>query len=652
MTDKMVRRRNILLLALILEFVFMAGLYVVFYFTVLLFLTIYCFIKNIICIGVILYVSSLLDKEQIKIGDILDKDSQNVFIFGGLGLIRYDNQRNIIWVSDLLQELNIHIVGRKLLEWEPLLSPLFEDDGVHTIDIQSRKYEVYNNRDTQMLYLKDVTDLVSLSKDYEDERVCIMYITIDNYEDIIDQADESKNASIQSKTKQVILDWAKENGIIIRQYKTAGFIAICNDRVFHKQVEQKFNILDTFKLVADELGEVMTLSIGIGRGSTILRELDELAYLALSLSHSRGGDQVTIKAHDEPTRFFGGNSENFEKNNKIRARVISQSLVGLLKTADQILIMGHRQTDFDSIGASIGMRAICQAHHKDARIIIDPDSLDDKAREMVLEINDSLEDALLSPEQAEEIVHKDTLLIIVDHHKPSLSITEALYNKVQNVIVIDHHRRGEEFIDRPVLTYLEPSASSTVELVVELIEYQKMEVALSQMEATIMYTGMLIDTNYFKTRVGVRTFQAAASLREKQADVTKAYSYLEDDYQTMQQTLSIKQNTYLFGQDILIGYGSENTFYNATILAKTCNELLNIHNMKAAFVVCRKSKTEIAISARSKKDINVQVIMEKMGGGGHYTMAACQIQEESLVVVINQLEETINEYLDERTNIT
>ncbi|MFV0394308.1 MAG: DHH family phosphoesterase [Coprobacillaceae bacterium] len=652
MTKKMIQIRNVILGLLILEFVAIATIYLLVSTTTVFTLCVYVFIKNSICLGVVIYVAYILDKQQVSVGEVLSKDAENAFIFGGIGLIQYDEQRNITWISDLLQELDIHIIGSKILEWQPLLSSLFEDDDVQIIEIESRKYEVYNNKQTRLLYLKDVTDLLTITKEYEDQQLCVTYISIDNYDESIEHADEQKVASIQSTTRQFILDWAKENGIILRRYKSDGYIAVFNERIYHKQVELKFNVLDNFKEQVESLGEVMTLSIGIGRGSKVLRELDEMAFSALSLAYSRGGDQVTVKSHDEAIRFFGGNTESFEKNNKIRARVIAQSLAGLIKQADNILIMGHKQSDFDSFGASVAMHAICKAYEKPSNIIIDYDSLEEKTSLVAKQLRDNerYKGIFIHPSMVAEINTSRTLLIVVDNHKPSLAIDKSVLEIVKNIVVIDHHRRGEEFIQLPILTYLEPSASSTVELLVELLEYQKVDVYLTELEATIMYTGMLIDTNYFKTRVGARTFQAAAKLRDMQANVSLAQEYLEDDYETMLAKLSIKQNAYPYGEGILIGYGEQGKVYSRGLLAKAGNELMSIQDIKAAFVVGSISKTEIAISARSTKDVNVQVIMEKMGGGGHFSMAACQLQEEQVVVAINQLEEKINEYLDERGN--
>ncbi len=234
-----------------------------------------------------------------SVKEALNNESKNALIFGGIGLIKYDENRNVVWVSDLLHELGIRIVGKKLLEWQPLLAILFEDEDVRTIDINSRRYEVYNSRNNRLLFLKDVTDLTTIEKEYNDQQLCVAYLTIDNYDDSIEYADEQKSVMIETTSRQMIFDWAKDNGIILFRYYLHGFLAVFYERIYRKQVVVHFCILDEFKHKMEYIGAVMSLSMGIGRGSKVLRELDELAFSAISLSYSRGGDQVAVKTLDE-----------------------------------------------------------------------------------------------------------------------------------------------------------------------------------------------------------------------------------------------------------------------------------------------------------------------------------------------------------------
>lgn len=650
MARKIVQIRNFIIILLVAECVLLFGLYLVVGGSMLFAFAIYAFVKNIILFVVLAYLTYQVELNNMSVSEALDIDAKNAFIFGGIGLIQYDETRNVVWTSDLFKELNINIIGVKLLEWQPHLASLFDDEDIKVVDIKGRKFEAYNSKETKLIYLKDMTQFLSLQQDYLDQQVCMAYITIDNYEETLENADEPKMALIQSKSRQIIVDWAYSNGIIIRRFKSGGYLAFFNERIYKKQVENKFAILDTFKEMSRELDEVMTLSIGIGRNSRVLRELDDMASVALNLTYSRGGDQVAVKSGDDNVKFFGGNSDTFEKSSKVKARVIAQSLAGLIKNASQVYIMGHKNSDLDSFGASIGVATIAKAYGKKTSIIVDFDSIEQKTKNVAVMVknDERYKGLIVSYTEAMEHVNKDTLLIVVDNHKPSLAISNALLERVKNKIIIDHHRRGEEFIEAPILTYLEPAASSTVELVVELCDYQNIDIKINEFDATIMYAGMLVDTNNFKQRVGVRTFQSAAYLKELQANVTQAYSFLEDSYEETLQKLSITQTAYQFNPYMLIACGDEKDEYTRTMLAKASNSLLEVRGIKASFTIGRVAKNIVAVSARSAKDINVQIIMENIGGGGHFSMAAAQFENRSIEDVKVLLEEKIKEYLEDR----
>lgn len=653
MARKILQARNIILALLIGECVLLFGLYLLLNGPMLFAFAVYALIKNIFLFIVLAYLTYLVETNNMSVADALDVDAKNALIFGGIALIQYDETRNVVWTSDLFKEMNINIVGVKLLEWQPHLASLFEDEDIKVVDIKGKKFEAYNSKETKLIYLKDVTQFLSLQQDYLDQQVCMAYITIDNYEETLENADEPKMSMIQAKSRQVIVDWAYSNGIIIRQFKSGGYLAFFNERIYKKQVENKFAILDTFKEMSRELDEVMTLSIGIGRDSRVLRELDDMASAALNLTYSRGGDQVAVKSGDDNVKFFGGNSDTFEKSSKVRARVIAQSLAGLIKNSSQVLIMGHKNSDLDSFGASLGVAKIAKAYGKKTNIVVDLDSIEKKTKDVVtiVKSDERYKGLIVTYTEAMERINKNTLLIIVDNHKPSLAISSALLERVRNKVIIDHHRRGEEFIEAPVLTYLEPAASSTVELVVELCDYQNVDLNINELDATIMYAGMLVDTNNFKQRVGVRTFQSAAQLKELQANVTQAYEFLEDSYEDTLKKLSITQEAYQYNDYILIACGQENQEYSRTMLAKASNSMLEVSSIKASFTIGRVSKTMVALSARSAKDINVQIIMENMGGGGHFSMAAAQFENQSIEEVRVLLEEKIKEYLDDRGEV-
>lgn len=650
MIKKILQLRNLIMVLLAVESVAVFSLYLFTGDGLWFSFAIYVFIKNLLLFMCFIYMTYLSDNNAMSVTEALNADAKNAFLFGGIGLIQYDETRNVIWTSDLFKELNINIIGVKLLEWQPHLASLFEDEDIKIIDIKGKKFEAYNSQETKLIYLKDVSQFLSLQQDYQDQQVCMAYITIDNYEETLENADEPKMALIQSRSRQIIVDWAYSNGIIIRRFKSGGYLAFFNERIYRKQVENKFAILDAFKEMSKELDEVMTLSIGIGKGSRVLRELDDMASAALNLTYSRGGDQVAVKSGDDNVKFFGGNSDTYEKSSKVKARVIAQSLAGLIKNAGHILIMGHKNSDLDSFGASLGAARIAKAYGKKVNIVLDFESIESKTKEVAKMVRNHTQykGLIISPMEAMEYVSKNTLLIVVDNHKPSLAISNALLERVKNKVVIDHHRRAEEFINAPVLTYLEPAASSTVELIVEISEYQHIDLKFNELDATIMYAGMLVDTNYFKQRVGVRTFQSAAYLKDFQANVTMAYEFLEDSYKETVDRLTITQKAYQYNPYILIAVATNDKEYTRTTLAKSSNVMLEVSGIKASFTIGRVAKNIVAVSARSTKDINVQIIMENMGGGGHFSMAAAQFEDKSVEEVKDLLEETIRLYLEDR----
>ncbi|EMD15938.1 hypothetical protein HMPREF9943_01771 [Eggerthia catenaformis OT 569 = DSM 20559] len=650
MTRKLTQLRNLVILLLILEPIIIAVIYLFFPLVRIFSVLIYASIKNIILVVALIYLSYILDNNALSVADALDEDAKNSLIYGGIALLQYDDNRNITWVSDLFIANKVKIIGLKVLDWQPTLAGLFENEEVKLIDIKGKKFEAYNNEDTHMLYLKDVSEYISLQQDYEDQQICVAYITVDNFDETLENLNESTAAKVQSIARQTIIDWAVENGMIIRRYKTGGYVAVFNERIYRKQVENKFGILDSFKKKCLELDEVLTLSIGIGRGTRVLRELEELAASALQLTYSRGGDQVVIKSGKDNVRFFGGTTDVFEKSSKVRARVIAQSMAGIIKRSSNVFIMGHKFSDLDSLGASVAMARIVQAYNVRCNIILDFNSLEEKTANVAqIMVKDKRYDGLIcSAVEAMERVGRDTLLIVVDNHKPSLAISNGLLETVKNKIIIDHHRRGEEFIDTPILTYLEPSASSTVELIVELYNYQNVDVEYNDLDATIMYAGILVDTNSFKQRVGVRTFQSAATLKELNADVVKAYELLEDSYEKTIEITNITKTAQPYREHILIAVCDNSYEVSSTSLAKSSNKLLEVSDVMASFSIGKISKNLTAISARSSRDINVQMIMEKMGGGGHFTMAACQIENKEPEEVSVLLKEAIDQYFLER----
>lgn len=591
-----------------------------------------------------------LEENSVTVSSVIGQEAKNAFLFGLVGMLMYDENHVILWQSDLFDELELDLVGLSLAEWQKDLEDHFDHDDILTIQVGQQQYEVYNNQDTRTLYLKDVTNFNELLVEYHDEQLVLGYLTVDNFDETIAAVDEQKGAIIQSAIRSTLVDWANEYGIILRRYRQENYILICNEVSYRKLVQSKFVILNRIREQAAQFNVLLGLSIGLARHEADLHAIDDAAYDAYNLALSRGGDQVVVKTDDEPIRYFGGNSETRTKTSRVRVRIIAESLAGLFKRASAVFIMGHAESDLDSLGASIALTQIVKSHHVPVYIVVNPDSMEAKTKRAyrLLIKSGKYDDVFVIPHRVNEFVKQGSLLVSVDNHRKSLSLAPSLVDIVDDVVIIDHHRRGEEFIEEPVLTYLEPAASSTVELITEFYDYQPSKIQLSELEATIMYAAMLVDTSNFKSRVGVRTFRVAATLKDMGADMMKATELLQDDYVFTLKKAEFIQSAERYNNAILIAAGKEEKDYSRVMLAKVGNDLLAIDETEAAFVIGRIDENTVAVSSRSTGKINVQVIMEKMGGGGHFTMAACQLQNKSVDEVKEMLIDKLNEYYHER----
>lgn len=606
---------------------------------------------NSVLLGYVMFrIIGQLEQSTVTVSSLLGQESKNAFVFGLVGLVMYDENHVIYWQSDLFNELNMDLVGLSLKDWQPSIEEMFDKESILTINLGDSQYEVYNNQDTRTLYLKDVTNFNELMNQYHRERLVLGYLSVDNFDETLANVDEQKGALIQSTIRSTLMDWAKEYGVILRRYRQENYMLVCNEEIYEKLFNSKFVILNKIREQANQLNVVLGLSIGLARHDANLDSLDDAANDAFSLALSRGGDQVVVKTSDEAIRYFGGNSETKMKTSRVRVRIIAESLAGLFKEASAIFIMGHRESDLDSLGSSIALMRIVKNYDVPVYIVVNPDSMEAKTKRAYRLLSKSglYDDVFVIPQRVTELVKKGSLLFLVDNHRKSMSLCPSLVDLVDDVVVIDHHRRGEEFIANPVLTYLEPASSSTVELITELYDYQTSKVKLSELEATIMYAGILVDTSNFKSRVGVRTFRVAATLKDMGADMAKATELLQDDYAFTLKKAEFIQTAQRYNNNILVAVGSDDREYTRVMLAKVGNDLLEIDETEAAFVVGRISENTVAVSSRSTGKINVQVIMEKMGGGGHFTMAACQIENMNIDEVKALLIEKLDEYYKER----
>lgn len=460
-------------------------------------------------------------------------------------------------------------------------------------------------------------------------------------------------SQLNSRITAVLNTWAVDYNFYLKRTSQDRFMAVLTRETLNTLENSRFEILGEVKKITIEESQrnPITLSMGIGIGNVSIPDLAEHAQSSLDLALGRGGDQVAIRDEDGKVRFYGGTTNPMEKRTRVRARVISHALKELVKESDNVIIMGHKSPDMDSLGAAIGVLNIAKSNEVEGYIILDEnDVLTGIARviEKVKE-EEGLWKHFIGPEEAEAIFTSRSLIVVVDTHRPSLVAHETLIHKAEHKVVIDHHRRGEDFVTDPTLVYMEPYASSTSELVTELIEYQPNKRKLSTVEATALLAGIIVDTKSFALRTGSRTFDAASYLRAKGADPVLIQDFLKEDLTTLVQRNKLIDAAYIHEGNIAISKGDDNE-YNQITIAQAADTLLTVDRVEASFVIANRGADTISISARSLGNINVQLIMEAMNGGGHLTNAATQITDTTIDEVEILLKEKIALYFEGRTS--
>lgn len=618
-------------------------------------------VAGVFLLGAILFLLKIADKKlkvEMKtyistLSYRLKRVGEEALMEMPIGIMLFNEHYHIEWTNPFLTSC-FHedtLVGRSMYDVAESLVPLVKQEvDTETITLHERKFKVIIKREERLLYFFDVTEQTEIEKQYEDERTVLALIFLDNYDEVTQGLDDQTKSTINSQVTSLLNKWATDNGIFLKRTSSERFMAILNENILIKLEKGKFSILDEVREQTTVQNISLTLSIGIGSGVPSLTELGDLAQSSLDLALGRGGDQVAIKQTNGKVKFYGGKTNPMEKRTRVRARVISHALTEIISESDKVIIMGHKYPDMDSIGSAIGILKVAQVNEKEGFIVLDQNEIDIGVQRLIQEVrqHSDLWSRFITREEALEISTDDTVLIVVDTHKPSLVIDEKLLNKVDNVVVIDHHRRGEEFIKDPLLVYMEPYASSTAELVTELLEYQTKRLKMNMIEATSLLAGIIVDTKSFTLRTGSRTFDAASYLRSKGADTILVQKFMREDIDHYVKRSKIIQNTNMLKDGIAIAKSDPESedYFDQVIIAQTADTLLAMSGVVASFVLARRNEHTIGISARSLGDINVQLIMEALDGGGHLTNAATQLEHVSLLEAEERLKRAIEEYLE------
>ena len=569
-----------------------------------------------------------------------------------IGILLINDSYKIEWANPFMTQIvaSDSLIGEEIFIFSEAMYSLMkpEEKTEITITVKDRKYRVYYKPEEKLLYFFDITEQLEIETQYFADRTVLAILFIDNYDEITSTMDDQARSLANTLVTSIINDWAAKEGIFVKRVASDRFIAVLNESILAKLENEKFSILDDIREKTLQKSLSFTLSIGVGADSTSLVELGQLAQSSLDLVLGRGGDQVAIKTTTSKIRFYGGKTNPVEKRTRVRARVISHALRDLIQGSDKIFVMGHKNPDMDAIGAAVGVRKMADMNKVEGYVVVDFNELNGSVSRLMNELEErsNFYDKFVSPEEALSMITVNSLLVIVDTHKPGLVIDERLISRVDKIVVIDHHRRGEEFIKNPTLVYMEPYASSTAELVTELLEYQPKHDKLTMLEATALLSGIIVDTKSFTLRTGARTFEAASYLRTNGADTALVQRLLKEDVDTYIERSRIIQTVKFVREGIAIANGEDSKSYDSVLVAQTADILLSMKGVSAAFVIAHRNDGLIGISARSLGEFNVQIIMEKLGGGGHLSNAAAQIEAASIEDAKQQLTQAIEETLE------
>ena len=546
-------------------------------------------------------------------------------------------------IDNIIKNLNL----RKVLnENKEMYTDVTYKDREYTVIYNVIKNE--QNKQVKylmMLYWIDKTDYLSLAQKYEEEKNVIMLIQVDGYDEVLKSASEEKRSLISVEIERIL--FGLENSLQAAVKKTAKdkYIVIANQRSLSKLQENKFTILDTIRNITYSNTLPVTISIGVGREGNSIHENIKWAAGALDLALGRGGDQAIVKTKDK-FEFYGGKSKAVEKTTKVKSRLIGHALKEIVSQSNNIYIMGHKYPDLDAMGAAVGIYDICKSLKKETYIVLD--QVNESIDEFVSRLNkqEYYKDLFINKEEAIKNCTKDTLVVVVDTHRPSYTECEELLGISKKIAVIDHHRRGVEFIQDTVLSFHEIYVSSTCEMVTEVVHYLEDDVNINKLTAEGLLAGISLDTKFFAFKTGVRTFEAASYLKKAGADTTEVKKLFRTNVEDFKTKAEIISNTHIIDNRICISYSKMKSENINVVIAQAADELLTVKNVEASFVLGEKNGI-IFISARSLGKINVHVLMEKLGGGGHMDIAGAQLEGVSIQEAYKKVNYIIEQYLRE-----
>lgn len=503
-----------------------------------------------------------------------------------------------------------------------------------------------NKDDTIMIFFENITELESLKKDFLRSMPVVITAQVDSFDEVLDSIEEQNRPQVEAEIEKLMKTWADEHRLAIRKISKDKYFVVTTEEELQLMEEERFAILDSVRTLDLSNPIPFSISMGVSPYVNNLRETQLISNSALDIALGRGGDQVAVKRNDKYL-FYGGKSKTVEKKTRVKARIISYALRDLISESENLLIMGHQYADLDSLGSAMGVVAIAEMLGKESKIVLEKSNSSIDILHSRINNSERYKNIFIDTEEAYKNLNSSTLLVIVDTHIPSFTEYPKLIEKAEKIVVIDHHRRGVEFIDKAVLVYHETYASSTSEMVTELIQYIKDRPQINSLVAESLLAGISLDTKNFTFKTGVRTFEAAAFLRKYGADTVAVKTLFQGDMETFKVKTQALNQIRLISDKVALTYCPQPIDNPQLVASQIADELLGLKGISASFVLAANKKGDIQISARSLGDINVQVIMERLGGGGHIETAGTQLKEVTMEEAIDKIEMQILGYLKE-----
>lgn len=645
MQQKMSRIKQIVFVALAIQLAVIILLQLIFKINILPGILV-LIVEALITVYLLDYFQSANEEESIGLEKYLGGSYAEAYLVGGVGMMNYDENYVITWQSELFKERGLDRIGSKLLTWLPEANDIISGETEKvSVTIDQYVYEVSKRENAPTIFFKDITLLNKYRGKYNEEHVVLGLASFDNYEESTMYADDADIANINATIRTPLNEYFQKFGVFLRRLNNNRYLLVLNEKIYREIAADRFSILNIVRKASQKAEVSITLSMAFAKGSSNFAELDETVTKLMDLAQTRGGDQVAIQVVGEDVKYFGGSTEAAEKRSRVRVRVMAHALRDLIQHSSNVIICGHKNADFDCIGSAICLSKMASAFNKPVSIIAKTGGIEEKLDAAMKGNEKELAEDITFVTEGEAInqLKDDTLVIMTDHHNILQSNGAKLLEMAERIVVIDHHRRSTDMGVKPILIYIEAGASSTCEILTEMIPFVSSKVDISELEATFMLAGMTIDTRKWRERTGVRTYDAASALRKLGADPQVAYDYLKDTYDEFVLKSAIMNASERYPDGIVIA-AVENEKITRSIMSQVADSLLSIQDVKAAFVIAQDKNTGInSISARSNGEINVQAIMEAMHGGGHMTAAATQRKDatvkelkEELINIIEQ----------------